>query len=120
MAKPNFKQSTARNSKMKIRKGDKVLVITGKDRNKVGTVERVVPTSNRAVVSGINMVKKSLKRSAKNPQGGIIDKALPIHISNLMILDPSKNKPTRVGYKIAGKEKQRVAKLSGESIKEIK
>lgn len=121
MAQPNFKHSATKTSgKMKIRKGDKVIVIAGKDRNKVSTVERVFPTANRAVVTGVNMVKKSLKRSAKNPQGGIIDKALPIHVSNLMILDPSKNKPTRVGYKFTGKEKNRVTKLGNETLKETK
>lgn len=102
---------------MKIRKGDKVLVIAGKDRNKTGVVERVLTSKNRVVIGGVNMVKKHLKRSTQNPQGGIIDKTLPIHLSNVMLLDPANNKPTRVGYKLAGKEKVRIAKKSGETIK---
>lgn len=105
---------------MKIRKGDKVIVITGKDRNKVGTVERVLPEKNRAVVTGVNIVKKTLKRSAKNPQGGIIDMTATIHISNLMLLDPTSSKPARVGYSVKGKEKARISKVSGQAIGENK
>ncbi len=103
--------------KVKILKGDKVLVITGKDRGKTGVVERVMPKASKVVVTGINSVKKHLKKSAKNPQGGIIDKIMPLHVSNVMLLDPTSNKPTRVGYAIKGKDKQRVAKLSNEVIR---
>lgn len=101
---------------MKIKKGDKVLVITGKNRHQTGTVERVFSKKNKIVVSGVNIVKKHLKRSQQNPQGGIIDKSLPIDVSNVMILDPSKNKPARVGWRTDGKEKVRFSKLSGEVI----
>ncbi len=103
--------------KAKILKGDKVLIIAGKDRGKTGTVERVMPRDNKVVVTGLNMVKKHLKKSAKNPQGGVVDKVQPIHISNVMLLDPSQNKPTRVGYVIKGNDKNRVAKLSGEVVR---
>lgn len=100
----------------KIHKGDKVIIISGKDRNKTGKVEKVLVTNNRAVVTGINVVKKHLKRSTQNPQGGIVDKTMPIHLSNVMILDPKTNKPTRIGYKTSGKDKVRVAKKSGETV----
>lgn len=101
---------------MKIRRGDKVLVIAGKNRNQVGTVELVLVKKGKAIVAGLNMVKKHLKRSAKNPQGGIIDQAMPIQISNLMILDPSSDKPSRIGYITGGNKKIRVAKLSNRDL----
>ncbi len=101
---------------MKIRKGDKVLIITGKDRNKTGIVEAVFPRTNRAVVTGINLVKKSVKKSSKNPQGGFIDKFAPIHVSNLMLLDSS-GKPTRVAYQTTKSGKVRLAKTNKEPIK---
>ncbi len=103
--------------KAKILKGDKVLIIAGKDRGKTGVVERVMPQDHKVVVTGLNMVKKHMKKTAKNPQGGIIDIVHPIHISNVMILDPNQNKPTRVGYSIKGNDKHRVAKLSSEIIR---
>lgn len=101
----------------RIVKGDKVLVTTGKDRNKVGVIERVIPGKNMVVVTGINTVKRHLKKSVQNPQGGIVEKTAPIHISNVMLLDQTKNKPTRVGYKVSGTSKVRVAKLTGTEIK---
>ncbi len=97
---------------MKIVKGDKVLIIAGKNRNQVGTVELVLIKESKAIVAGQNMVKKHLKRSAKNPQGGIIDQAMPLAISNLMVLDPTNNKPSRVGYELKGTKKVRVSKIS--------
>lgn len=104
----------------RILKGDKVLIIAGKDRGKTGLVERVLPKESRVVVVGVNLVKKHLKKSAKNPQGGIIDKTLPIHISNVMLLDPAQNKPTRVGYQLKGNEKQRISKRSGDVVRREK
>ena len=101
---------------MKIRKGDKVLIIAGKNRNQVGTVELVLTKKNKAIFSGLNMVKKHLKRSAKNPQGGIIDQAMPLAISNLMIIDPSNDKPSRIGYEVKGTKKIRVSKLSNRDL----
>jgi large subunit ribosomal protein L24 len=104
-------------SKAKILKGDKVLIIAGKDRGKSGVVERVMPSEQKLLITGLNMVKKHLKKSAKNPQGGVIDVIQPIHISNVMLLDPNQNKPTRVGYSVKGNDKHRIAKLSGEIIR---
>ncbi len=91
-----------------------MIVIAGKDKNKTGLVEAVLPKANKAIVAGVGMVKKHMKKSAKFPQGGIIDKSMPIHLSNLMLLDPSTNKPTRVGYIIQGDRKLRKSKVSAE------
>lgn len=101
----------------RIRQGDTVLVIAGKDRNKTGVVESVFPGADKITITGINMVKKHMKKSSKFPQGGIIDKNMPIHISNVMILDPSSQKPSRIGSKVVQKVKIRFAKTSGEMIK---
>lgn len=98
----------------KIKKGDKVVVITGRDKGKTGEVLRVIPAENRAVVGGINLVKKHEKPSAAG-SGGIVSKEASIHLSNIAIADPKDGKATRVGFKVSkdGK-KERVAKRSGE------
>lgn len=100
----------------KLKKGDKVLVIAGRDRNKTGVIEKVFTKNGKIIVSGLNMVKKHLKRSQQNPQGSIIDKSLPMQISNVMLLDPASNKPTRVGFRLSGQAKVRFGKVSGEPI----
>jgi large subunit ribosomal protein L24 len=103
-------------AKLKIRKGDKVVVITGKDKGKQGEVVRTIPSENRAVVRGVNMVRRHQKQTAAQ-EGGIVSKELPIHVSNLALRDPKDGKPTRVSYKILGDGKKvRVAKRSGEVI----
>ena len=103
-------------AKLKIRKGDKVVVITGKDKGKQGEVIRTIPSENRAVVRGINVAKRHQKQTAAQ-EGGIVSKELPIHVSNLALRDPKDGKATRVGYKIlADGKKVRVAKRSGEVI----
>jgi large subunit ribosomal protein L24 len=100
--------------KLKIKKGDKVVVITGKDKGKSGDVLRVMPKDNRVVVQGVNMVKRHTKPAMGQP-GGIVEKEGTIHISNVAHIDPKSNKPTRVGYKeLEGGRKVRVAKRSGE------
>ncbi len=102
--------------KLKIKKGDKVVVITGRDKGKRGEVLRVLREENRAVVGGINSVKRHTRASALTA-GGIIEKELPIHISNLALVDPKEDKPTRVGYKtLKDGKKVRVARRSGEVI----
>lgn len=102
--------------KFKIRKGDKVVVITGKDRGKQGEIVRMIPDENRAVVRGINMVRRHTRQTA-GQEGGIISKEMPIQISNLALRDPKDGKPTRVGYKtLADGKKVRVARRSGETI----
>ena len=103
---------------MHIKKGDTVYVNAGNDRGKTGRVVRVLVKKNRAVVEGINMVSKSVKPSAKHPQGGIIKMEAPIHVSNLNLIDPKSGKPTRVGYRINEEGKKvRYSKKSGEEIK---
>lgn len=98
---------------MHVKKGDKVKVITGKDKGKTGIVLAVFPKKNRVIVEGVNIVKKHAKPSQDNPQGGILDIEAPIHASNVMPLDPKTGEPTRVGYKIENGKKVRYAKKSG-------
>ena len=105
----------------KIKKGDSVIVLTGKDKGRKGTVTKVMPTENRVLVQGVNMVQRHTRPSQANPNGGIVHKEASLHISNVAIADPSSGKPTRVGFKIAkdstGTDKKvRVAKKSGEVI----
>ncbi len=101
-------------TKMKIKKGDKVVVITGKDKGKTGEVLRVQRKDERLVVQGVNMVKRHTKPAMGNP-GGIVEKEGTIHVSNVAHIDPKSDKPTRVGYKeLEGGRKVRVARRSGE------
>ncbi|AXK79580.1 50S ribosomal protein L24 [Pseudolabrys taiwanensis] len=103
----------------KIRKGDKVVVLTGRDKGRSGEVIEVRPTEGRALVRGVNMVKRHQRQTAQQ-EGGIISKEGPIHLSNLAVADPKDGKPTRVGFKIVGegdaRKKVRVAKRSGVEI----
>ncbi len=100
----------------KIKKGDKVVVLTGRDSGKSGEVIEVRPTENRALVRGVNLVKRH-QRQTQQSQGGIITKEAPINLSNIAIADPKDGKPTRVGFKtLADGKKVRVAKRSGETI----
>ena len=105
-------------SKLHIKKGDTVYVNAGEDKGKTGRVLRVLVKEQRAVVEGINMVSKHTKPNAKHPQGGIITMEAPVHVSNLNLLDPKSNRPTRIGRRIdeAG-QKVRYSKKSGEEIK---
>jgi len=100
----------------KIKKGDSVIVLTGKDKGRKGTVTKVMPEDSRVLVQGINMVQRHTRPSQTNPNGGIVKKEASLHISNVAIADPSSGKPTRVGFKIEGDKKVRVAKKSGEVI----
>jgi large subunit ribosomal protein L24 len=105
------------NIKMKIRRGDKVIVTTGKDKGKTGTVLKVLPEASKLVISGINVVKKHTKPS-RTSEGGIIPKELPIHVSNVAHVDPKSGTATKVGFKVLKDgTKTRVAKKSGEIIK---
>lgn len=105
--------------KLKIKKGDKVVVISGanKDRDKAREVLEVFPDENRAIVEGVNIRKRHQKPTQANPNGGIIEKPAPIHISNLMLVDPRTGKPTRVGRKEEDGKIVRYSKKSGEIIK---
>lgn len=102
---------------MKIKKGDNVIVVTGKDKGKKGKVVQVLPALNRAVVEGINISKVHQKPRTKGASGQIIDRAMPINASNLMIVDPKTNKQTRVGIKNIGGKNVRVTKKSGSELK---
>ena len=99
----------------RIKKGDKVVVIAGKDKGRTGEVVAVSPKDDRAVVSGINVVRRH-QRQTQTTEAGIIAKEAPIHLSNLAVADPKDGKPTRVGYKVEGDKKVRYAKRSGEVI----
>ena len=105
-------------AKRHIRTGDTVLVIAGDSKGKTGKVISVNTETYRAIVEGANMVKRHTKPSAKNPNGGILEKEAPIHISNLMLVDPATGKPTRIGRKLNTDGKlQRFSKTTGEFIK---
>jgi large subunit ribosomal protein L24 len=103
----------------RIKKGDKVVVIAGRDKGRTGEVIEMRPREGRALVRGINMVKRHQRQTARQ-EGGIISKELPIHLSNLALADPKDGKPTRVGFKFVGegtsRRKVRVAKRSGVEI----
>jgi large subunit ribosomal protein L24 len=100
----------------KIRKGDKVVVLAGKDKGRSGEVVRVMPKEDKAVVRGVNMIRRHQKQT-QSQEGGIITKEAPIHLSNIALVDPKDGKPTRVGFQIQQDgTKVRVAKRSGEVI----
>ena len=103
----------------KIKKGDKVVVLTGRDKGKTGEVVQVMPKEERALVRGVNLVKRHQRQTAQQ-EGGIISKEAPVHLSNLALADPRDGKPTRVGFKFVGegdqRRKVRFAKRSGELI----
>ena len=104
--------------KLHIKKNDTVVVLAGEDKGKTGKVLKVLVEKNRALVEGVNMVSKSTKPSAQNPQGGIVKQEAPTHISNLSLVDPKSGKATRVGIKVTEDGKKvRIAKKSGEEIK---
>lgn len=100
---------------MKIKKGDQVIVITGRDKGKTGEVLKSMPKDSKVLVQGVNLVKRHQKPTQENA-GGIISKEAPIHVSNVALIDPKSGKATRVGFKIVNDQKVRVAKRSGEVI----
>ncbi|QYJ67252.1 50S ribosomal protein L24 [Flavobacterium litorale] len=101
-------------TKLKIKSGDTVKVIAGENKNSQGKVLRVLREKNKAVVEGVNMVSKHTKPSAKNPQGGIVKKEAPIHISNLALIDPKTQEPTKTGVRVEGDKKVRFSKKSNQ------
>ncbi len=94
---------------MKIRKGDNVKIIAGKDKGKSGKVSRAFPVLNRVLIDGVNISKRHQRPRRENQKGQIVEKAMPIHVSNVMLIDPKVGKVTRVGYKIVKGKKVRVA-----------
>jgi large subunit ribosomal protein L24 len=101
---------------MHVKTGDKVKVITGKDKGKEGVILKTFPKKDRVIVEGINIVKKHRKASQTNPTGGILEEAAPIHVSNIMLIDAKTGEPTRVGSKVVDGKKVRVSKKTGEII----
>ena len=98
---------------MNLIKGDKVIVIAGKDKGKTGTIQKVDPKTNRVVVEGVNLRKKHKKPTQATPEGSIVEIYAPIDASNVMLVDPKTKKPTRVGHKVVKGKKVRVALKSG-------
>lgn len=104
--------------KLHIKKGDTVVVITGNNKGQKGRVLEVITKTSRAIVEGVNLMKKHTKPNAESPQGGIIEKEAPVHISNLMLVDPKSGEQTRIGRRLDEKGKLvRFSKKSGEEIK---
>ncbi len=99
-----------------VKKGDKVTVLSGKDRGKQGEVLEVFPKQDRVLVEGVNLVHKHAKPSQDNPQGGILHQEAAIHVSNVLPLDPKSGEPTRVSYEVRDGKKVRIAKKSGEPL----
>ena len=99
----------------KIKKGDRVVLLAGKDKGRQGTVLRVAPKEQRVVVEGLNMVQRHTRPTQGDPQGGIKNKEAPLHLSNVAVVD-SNGKPTRVGFRVDGDKKVRFAKTTGEVI----
>ncbi|WP_270321529.1 50S ribosomal protein L24 [Weissella confusa] len=101
---------------MFVKTGDKVKVIAGKDKGKEGVVVKTIAAKDRVVVEGVNIVKKHQKPNNQYPQGGIVELEAPIHVSNVQLLDPSTNEPTKIGYKVEDGKKVRFAKKSGTTL----
>lgn len=99
---------------MIVKTGDKVKVITGKDKGKEGVILKAFPKKDRVIVEGMNMMKKHQKPSSMNPQGGILETEAPIHVSNVMLIDSKTGEPTRVGFKVEDGKKVRVSKKTCE------
>ena len=102
-------------TKLKVKKGDQVVVITGREKGKRGEILKVLREENRVIVQGVNMAQRHQKQSMQQ-EGGIVQKELAIHVSNVALIDPKTDKPTRVGYKMDGERKVRVARRSGEAL----
>ncbi len=101
--------------KFKLKKGDEVIVLTGKDKGKTGKIVKMIPKKNKAIVTDINKVKKNQKPDNNQP-GGIIDKEMPVHISNLSFYDSESKRPVKIGYKIDNNKKMRIIKTTGKEI----
>ncbi len=104
---------------MKIRKGDRVRILAGKDRGREGVISVAFPATGKVVVEGYNVARRHTKPRSADEPGGIIDKDMPMDVSNVAVLSPKDGKPTRVGYAWDGDEKIRVCKRTGEKIPEV-
>lgn len=104
---------------MKVKKGDKVYILTGKDNGKTGTVSKVMLKEKKVVIDGINLVKKNIKGNKENPQGGIIEKPMPINVSNVQVICSSCGKSSKVGFKtLKDGKKERICKKCSQVVKE--
>lgn len=101
---------------MHVKKGDKVKLLSGKDKGKQGEILEADPKKERVLVEGVNMVKIHAQPSQENPQGGILNQEAPVHVSNVLPIDPKSGEPTRVGYEVKDGKKVRIAKKSGEPL----
>jgi len=101
---------------MFVKTGDKVKIITGKDKGKEGTILAAMPKKNKVLVEGLNIMKKHTRPTGMGQEGGIVEKEAPIHVSNVQLIDPKTNESTRVGYKVENGKKVRYAKKSGEEL----
>lgn len=99
--------------KVRLKKDDDVIIVAGKDKGKTGKINRIARKTDRVFVEGVNVVNRHTKPSLQNQDGGIVEKTMSIHISNVMLVDPKSKKPTRVGFKVEGGKKVRFAKDSG-------
>lgn len=109
---------------LRVKKGDKVIVLTGKDKGKTGLVDRISVKANQVIINGLNVVKKHTKATKQNPAGGIVEISRPLPVSKVQVVCPSCNKPARISYVINGKSKERICKKCGKAIhiqaKEVK
>jgi large subunit ribosomal protein L24 len=101
---------------MKIKKGDNVIVIAGKDKGQKGKVLQAFPDEEKVLIEGVNVKKRHQRPTRQNQKGQIVDKSMPVHVSNVAFVDPKTSKPTRIGYKIENYKKVRIARKSGTSI----
>lgn len=101
---------------MHVKKGDKVKMLSGKDKGKQGEILEANPKNERVLVEGVNMVKIHAQPSQENPQGGILNQEAPVHVSNVLPIDPKSGEPTKVGYEVKDGKKVRIAKKSGEPL----
>ncbi|MFA7193765.1 MAG: 50S ribosomal protein L24 [Candidatus Paceibacterota bacterium] len=101
---------------MKIRKNDNVIILKGKDRGKQGKVTIAIPADNKVIIEGMNIAKKRIKSRATGKKGQMVERSMPMHVSNVALIDPKTKKPTRVSFKVVKEKKVRVAQKSGEVI----
>ena len=103
--------------KMKLKKGDNIVVVSGKDKGKTGVIDSVLPETNQVVIDGVGMIKRHIKKSGAKQSGRIVERPRPINASNVMLVDPGTKKPTRIGRKLVDGKIVRVAKKSGTTLK---
>ncbi len=103
--------------KIKLKKGDKVIVVSGKHRGKTGVIKNVLPTENKVLIEGVNIAKKHQKPNKEHPQGAILDIEVPVWVSKVALYEPTGKKPSKVAYKIQGDKKVRVYKTNGKEVK---